>query len=133
MKLIKIYILFVFFLSTNFCFSQYYSTTPRKNNDIETLEKLKNMMDKDKSREMIAKQNVIAYRSEIRNEIREVISLLNEEQYKDLLRKENLYWQMATEGLKYSRNYEDFYRNNYSLLENYKNTMLDSIARIIND
>ena len=87
-------------------------------------------MEKDNENELKAKQAVANYRTEIRMEMRQVARLLTDEQYKNMLGRERLMWEMATEPLKYSRNYQNFYRQYYESLENYKNSMLDYIARL---
>lgn len=130
MKTTKIYFLFLFLCTSGYALAQYYPSRSKSNNELETLEKLNNMMEKDNANELKAKQAVLGYRSEVRAEMRYISKFLTVEEEKELINRENLFWKMATQNLQYSRNYESFYRQNYELLETYKSTMLDYIARL---
>ena len=130
MKTTKIYFIFLLICTSEFAFAQYFPSSPKKNNDIETLEKLNSMMERDNNNELKAKQAVASYRSEVRAEMREIFRFLTDEQAKILINRESGLWEISTQNLKYSRNYQSFYQDNYQLLETYKESMLDYISSL---
>ena len=82
-------LIFLLVITVQLLKSQYYSSPPkRSNNDIQTLEKLYGMMEREKTNETKAMQLVFSYRNEVKSEIRRNSKNLSEESYNYLIKKE---------------------------------------------
>ncbi len=129
MKISRTFTLLLIILISNNLSSQYNPSVNSKNNDeIQTLEKLDYMMEKDRENEINAKKRVLEYRNEIRNEIRNLIPSLPTEKTQNLIKLENVMWMIFTDNLK-NISYLEFYQSYYTSLEEYKNVMLNEITK----
>ena len=131
--------LFIFLLviSTQLLKSQYYSSSPnRSNDDIQTLEKLYGMMEREKANETKAMQIIFSYRNEVKSEIRKNSKNLTEESYNYLIKKEKDLWENSIQySIKnfYNSDYSSYLAKNINSLESYKEIMLDSLYKYLQE
>lgn len=127
------FIIFLLVITAQLLKSQYYSSPPkRSNNDIQTLEKLYGMMEREKTNETKAMQLVFSYRNEVKSEIRRNSKNLSEESYNYLIKKEKDLWENSIlYSIKnyYNGNYSSYLTKNINSLEYYKELMLDSLYK----
>ncbi len=127
------FIIFLLVITAQLLKSQYYSSPPkRSNNDIQTLEKLYGMMEREKTNETKAMQLVFSYRNEVKSEIRRNSKNLSEESYNYLIKKEKDLWENSIlYSIKnyYNGNYSSYLTKNVNSLEYYKEIMLDSLYK----
>ena len=127
------FIIFLLVITAQLLKSQYYSSPPkRSNNDIQTLEKLYGMMEREKTNETKAMQLVFSYRNEVKSEIRRNSKNLSEESYNYLIKKEKDLWENSILfSIKnyYNGNYSSYLTKNINSLEYYKELMLDSLYK----
>ena len=131
--------LFIFLLviSTQLLKSQYCSSSPnRSNDDIQTLEKLYGMMEREKANETKAMQIIFSYRNEVKSEIRKNSKNLTEESYNYLIKKEKDLWENSIQySIKnfYNSDYSSYLAKNINSLESYKEIMLDSLYKYLQE
>ena len=129
----RLFLIFLLVITTQLLKSQYYSSPPkRSNNDIQTLEKLYGMMEREKTNETKAMQLVFSYRNEVKSEIRRNSKNLSEESYNYLIKKEKDLWENSIlYSIKnyYNGNYSSYLTKNVNSLEYYKEIMLDSLYK----
>ena len=127
------FLIFLLVITVQLLKSQYYSSPPkRSNNDIQTLEKLYGMMEREKTNETKAMQLVFSYRNEVKSEIRRNSKNLSEESYNYLIKKEKDLWENSIlYSIKnyYNGNYSSYLTKNINSLEYYKELMLDSLYK----
>ncbi len=127
------FLIFLLVITVQLLKSQYYSSPPkRSNNDIQTLEKLYGMMEREKTNETKAMQLVFSYRNEVKSEIRRNSKNLSEESYNYLIKKEKDLWENSIlYSIKnyYNGNYSSYLTKNVNSLEYYKEIMLDSLYK----
>lgn len=128
MKKKRFYNLVLSLLIMQFALFQNLNAQSRTNYDIQTLEKLDAMMTRDNKAEFEAKKTVFSYRTEVKNELAQIMPIITTEKYKQLYMMEYNFWTLTTENLKLYNSYDKFLRANYSKLEIYKEEMLKEFS-----
>ena len=89
-------------------------------------------MEREKTNETKAMQLVFSYRNEVKSEIRRNSKNLSEESYNYLIKKEKDLWENSIlYSIKnyYNGNYSSYLTKNVNSLEYYKEIMLDSLYK----
>lgn len=122
----KTLIVLSIFLISNLCKAQ---------SEIETLEKMYNMVQNDRERESKAKDLVMSYYYGTKDKVREKSDKLTQEEYDNLNSYQTRYWSQITNAIRdyYGSSYSKFYAQKKDFLEKYREDVLDKLYKYIYD
>ncbi len=113
----------------------FFSNIISSQNDIETLEKMYEMVQNNADRESKARDIVMSYYYDTKDKVKEKSDKLTKEEYEEL----NLYQKMLWSKIKmyindfYNGSYSKYYEKNKRYLEDYRETILDKLYDKIYD
>jgi len=101
--------------------------------EIETLEKMYQMVENDRSNEQKAQKAVLSYFTDLKNQVRDKSSRLTESEYNNLISRINITKNQYQESIRnYSGGYYEFYVNGgYEMLENFHDKTMDLLYKYI--
>jgi uncharacterized protein YoxC len=120
----KTLIVLSIFLFSNLCKAQ---------SEIETLEKMYNMVQNDREREVKAKDLVMSYYYGTKDKIREKSDKLTQEEYDALNKSLNMTWNQITNAIRenFGNSYSKFYSQKKDFLERFREDSLDKLYKYI--
>jgi len=120
----KTLILLSIILLSNLSFAQ---------SEIETLEKMYNMMENDRAKESKAQEIVMSYYYDTKDKIREKSDRLTQNEYNSLNKSMNMTWNQIKSAIRsnYGNSYSKFYSQKRDFLEEWREDTLDKLYKYI--
>ena len=109
------------------------SQRERAEREMQVMEKLSNLKDKETEEETQAQEKILSYKNYTSEKIRENISNLTIEQYESLNSLQSILWRQITDTKKYYPTYKKFLSSEISLLNNYREKVLNRLYEYINN
>ncbi|WP_299399109.1 hypothetical protein [uncultured Gelidibacter sp.] len=101
--------------------------------EIETLEKMYNMVQNDREKEAKAKELVWSYYSQTKEKVRKESGKLTQDEYDSLNNYQSRNWNQITNAIRdnFRNNYSKFYSQKKQFLEDYREDVLDKLYKYI--
>lgn len=125
-----IIIVYLLFISVS-TFAQ--SQQQRAERDMQTMEKLYDLKNKETEEETLAQEKIFSYKNEVSEKIRENISKISNEQYESLDLLQSILWKQIIETRKFYQTSKNFLSNEIRLLNNYREKVLNRLYQYINN
>lgn len=125
-----IIIVYLLFISVS-TFAQ--SQQQRAERDMQTMEKLYDLKNKETEEETLAQEKIFSYKNEVSEKIRENISKISNEQYVSLDLLQSILWKQIIETRKFYQTSKNFLSNEIRLLNNYREKVLNRLYQYINN
>lgn len=101
--------------------------------EIQTLEKMYNLQKEDEKNEIEAQKQIFSFKNETSEAIRLNSSKITNEEFKSLNELQIMLWKRITDKQKYYNSSKKFLANEYHLLNNYREDILNRLNQYINN
>jgi hypothetical protein len=101
--------------------------------EIQTLEKMYNLQKEDEKNEIEAQKQIFSFKNETSEAIRLNRSKITNEEFKSLNELQIMLWKRITDKQKYYNSSKKFLANEYHLLNNYREDILNRLNQYINN
>lgn len=123
----------VLFISAQVIIMAQSNNKSKSDREIEIMEKMENRIDEKEKSEIEAQKQIFSFKNETNEAIRLNRSKITNEEFKNLNELQIMLWKRITDKQKYYNSSKKFLANEYHLLNNYREDILNRLNQYINN